>query len=650
MITIPRVLSEDLSNYNGELLSNEGRFQSRAHALPRTLAEWKRRREEIKAKIWELAGVRHDPSVDLDAKFLKKERCDGYTVQAVHYQTRPGIRATASLYVPDGDGPFPAVLNVHGHSSPGRRLCYIQARARMLARSGYVCLSVDTWGMGERSTEHEQFEYHGAMLGGGVFLLGETLLGCLLVDNMRSVDFLCSLPFVDASRLGVMGESGGGNQTMWVGAMDERLKAVLPVVSVGSFESYIGRSNCYCEVLPGAFREFEEDSVLALVAPRGLRMLNALQDSNPTFYVTEMMRMYRRAKEVFALYGAEQDISFAPFDTTHGFHPEMRESALGFMDYYLKGKGNGAARGEPSYATGEFHSLSAFAPGERPAGFGTISDHCTARFAALRARGPARRGDLAGEQAALSQILRLRPGDAELREATCLGAAGTPETKVTYRDMPPGGDRIAYREGVFEIGAAGASFTRWLIRDANGLAVPCLVRPAAVPGAVAHVLATPRGKQALAESARLSALLADPAACIVLVDLFATGENGYCELEPYLPPFHTVVRALMWLDRSLLGAWSSCYRLAAAFARTRLDASGVVFFGCGEAGVAAMAAAVLERDDAAPGAVAFEGEDVPESFAWAEGEKRPAPWRTHVELLRGFAEWGDVARIRASLP
>ena len=61
-------------------------------------------------------------------------------------------------------------------------------------------------------------------------------------------------------------------------------------------------------------------------------------------------------------------------------------------------------------------------------------------------------------------------------------------------------------------------------------------------------------------------------------------------------------------------------------------------------------AAVLERDDAAPGAVAFEGEDVPESFAWAEGEKRPAPWRTHVELLRGFAEWGDVARIRASLP
>ena len=75
----------------------------------------------------------------------------------------------------------------------------------------------------------------------------------------------------------LVGESGGGNQTMWVGAMDDRLKAVVPVVSVGNFETYICQSNCYCEVLPGALREFEEDAILSLVAPRHLKMLNALR-------------------------------------------------------------------------------------------------------------------------------------------------------------------------------------------------------------------------------------------------------------------------------------------------------------------------------------------------------------------------------------
>lgn len=645
MITIPRVLSEDLTEYNNELLRNEGRFLNRLHALPRTLEEWNRRREEIKAKIWELSGVTYDPSVALDFQCVKTVRFDGYTVRSVRYQTRPGIYATASLYVPDGDGPFPAVLNLHGHSREGRRLCYIQARGHSFAKNGYVCLSPDTWGMGERCSIQNEFEYHGSTLGGALILLGEAFLGALLVDNMRSVDLLSSLPFVDKDRLGVTGESGGGNQTMWVGAMDERLKAVMPVVSVGSFESYIMRSNCYCEVLPGAFQYFEEDSVLALVAPRALRMMNALQDSNPTFYVTEMMRNYRRAKDVFALYGHEQDISFAPFDTDHGYKPEMRETMLGFFDYYLKGIGNGNARRELPYETlAEFDELAVYAPGTRPAGTGTISEYLTSRFAKTRSK-ELKLGTLGEEQSEIRRIFNC--GDSNVSSITFLGTAGKSDTSFIRRNMPAFGARRKYFEGVYSIGEEGAAFSRWLIRNSKGIAVPCLVRDSAEPGAVTYILASGDGKDDLSKSAYLEKLLQEKSARIIIIDLFGTGENYCREIEPSLPPFHTVARALLWMGRTLLGEWINCYLDVSSFSRTQFGSGKVVFFGKGEAGVAAMAAAVLGRSQEASSE--FAGENVPESFAWYEGEVNPAKWRTLAEMVPYFAEWGDIRRIKDDL-
>src|SRR5690606_8902254 len=81
------------------------------------------------------------------------------------------------------------------------------------------------------SVAHQE-EYHGGNLGASLFNIGETLMGMQLTDNVRALDFLCSLPMVDTQRIGVTGASGGGNQSMWLAALDERIKAVVPVVSV----------------------------------------------------------------------------------------------------------------------------------------------------------------------------------------------------------------------------------------------------------------------------------------------------------------------------------------------------------------------------------------------------------------------------------
>src|SRR5207245_4301984 len=121
--------------------------------------------------------------------------------------------------------------------------------------------------------------YHGALLGAALWPAGLSLLGMQVYDNRRAVDYLVSRPEVDADKLGITGASGGGNQTMYAGALDERFRAVVPVCSVGTYQAYLHAACCVCEVLPGALRFAAEGDVIALVAPRALMVINATRDA-----------------------------------------------------------------------------------------------------------------------------------------------------------------------------------------------------------------------------------------------------------------------------------------------------------------------------------------------------------------------------------
>ena len=122
---------------------------------------------------------------------------------------------------------------------------------------------------------------------------------------------------------------------MWIAAMDERIKAAVPVVSAGTFESYIMGSPCICEVLPGGLTFTEEAGILALVAPRAIKMCNHQLDKNSAFYPSEMIRSYKNAHSIFEMYEAENNISYQVFDLPHGYHKEDRETMLGWFDLSL---------------------------------------------------------------------------------------------------------------------------------------------------------------------------------------------------------------------------------------------------------------------------------------------------------------------------
>ena len=319
--SLPAVLPKNHTDLIARKLRNEAvlKFEGLQFQLPDNLKDWETYRFLLKNEIIEKAGVDIDHSLPLNIKETGTIQMKGYTVKNIAFQTRPGVYATANLYIPDGKGPFPAVIKMLGHWSKGRldapTTVGPQVIGHSLALNGYVCLIIDPWGAGERTTTHGVFEYHGGNLGASLMDIGESLMGMQISDNIRGVDLLCSLPYVDSKNIGATGTSGGGNQTMWLAAIDERIKAAIPVVSVGTFESYVMRTNCICELLIDGLTFTEEAGVLALA--RAIMPCNHQKDPNPTFFPFEMLRSYNNAKKIFKMRGEEDNISYRIFDYPH---------------------------------------------------------------------------------------------------------------------------------------------------------------------------------------------------------------------------------------------------------------------------------------------------------------------------------------------
>jgi len=199
------------------------------------------------------------------------------------------------------------------------------------------------------------------------------------VDNPRLINLVFgktnriqqTRPEVNGEQIGVTGASGGGNQTMYAGAIDERLKCVVPVCSVGTYQAYLGAACCMCEVTPAALSYTEEAGVLSLVAPRGLMLINASRDSFQ-FSVGEAKKSLAAARKVFHLYGKEDHARHAVFESKHDYNQPMREAMYGWMTRHLKGEGDGSPIAEPKFETEEAEALRCF-PGEsRPDNFVTL--------------------------------------------------------------------------------------------------------------------------------------------------------------------------------------------------------------------------------------------------------------------------------------
>ena len=395
-----------------------------ADTPPATLAEWEQRRAELRRQLQAAWGEFPAEPCPLEPRVLGTLQRDGYRVEKVMFQTRPGIWMTANAYVPASAGKSPAVLVVHGHWRGAKQDPVVQARCLGLVKLGFFVLAVDAFGAGERGLGTALGEYHGEMVAATLLPVGLPLCGLQVYENRRAVDYLLTRPEVDGRQIGITGASGGGNQTMYAGAWDERFSAVVPVCSVGNYQAYLGAACCMCEVVPGALRFTEEGNVLGLTAPRALMVVNATRDA-VQFSVAEARKSLAWAQPIFGLYGQADHLKHAVFESPHDYNQAMRETMYGWMTQHLKGSGAGSPIPEPAVPTEDPESLRCFPGDTRPADFITIP-----QFAAAEGNRLVQRHAPPKDRSAMANAACRHPGRLEHLPIWRCSACGNPTALV----------------------------------------------------------------------------------------------------------------------------------------------------------------------------------------------------------------------------
>jgi dienelactone hydrolase len=306
--------------------------------------EWTATRAKLREQLVDMLGLSPMPEkTDLKATVTGKLDQPGFTVEKLHFQSRPGLYVTANLYLPKNlDKPAPAVLYVCGHSpvksrdgkvSYGNKTAH-QHHAAWFAQNGYVCLVTDTLQLGEIEGIHhgtyreKMWWWHSR---------GYTPEGVETWNNIRALDYLCSRPEVDKERLGVTGRSGGGAYSWFLGAMDDRIKAAVPVAGITDLRDHVIdgaiEGHCDCMYMFNTYR-WDFPMVSALMAPRALLLANT--DKDTIFPLDGVYRIHHQNELLYDRLGAGKNVGLVILEGGHKDTQEIQIPAFKWFNRHLK--------------------------------------------------------------------------------------------------------------------------------------------------------------------------------------------------------------------------------------------------------------------------------------------------------------------------
>ncbi len=295
--------------------------------------------EELRRAYQQLLGS-FPEKTPLNAKVTGVIDVDGYRIEKVVYESRPRFYVTANLYVPThGDPPYPGVLVPCGHSLAGKGYAAYQSIGILLAKNGFVALIYDPMGQGERQQLPDGPRHAGSrhkLLNVNSIPVGRNFVHYSAWDGVRSIDYLLSRPEVDRSKpVGVTGNSGGGGQTMFLMALDERVGPAGPSCHITALERnfVLGGAGDGCQSPPntGALG-FEHPDFFWLRAPKQSIILAAERDYKD---ITFTRKTFREVHQAFELLGQPDAADLFVYDDTHAFSKPRREAAVRWMRRWL---------------------------------------------------------------------------------------------------------------------------------------------------------------------------------------------------------------------------------------------------------------------------------------------------------------------------
>lgn len=335
----------------------------------RNLSEYATWKAELRGRLRHITGIDTMVSCPLEPRITERVSMDGYTRERIELQTEPGVIMPVYALIPENvhqqpaEEGLPVVITPHGHGSGGKFSPagrsdipaiksaierYNYDYAVRLVKQGVIVFAPDARGFGERrerpmqgDSESKFLHQSCSYLNHMAIPLGQTVTGMWVWDLMRLIDYITQRPECDSRRIGCLGLSGGGLQTLWLTALDDRVCAA--VVS-GYFYGYKEAllqlcENCSCNYVPRLWLLADMGDIGALIAPRPLFIETADGDPlNGPRGVANVIEQVEITRAAYALHGCEDNLVHHMFSCPQ--HRFSGERAIPTLVQWLKEERN----------------------------------------------------------------------------------------------------------------------------------------------------------------------------------------------------------------------------------------------------------------------------------------------------------------------
>jgi dienelactone hydrolase len=381
----PRSLVPNQANLGTLLPEVEQIAQTNPHAysyLSGRFPSFATFQSEARAKLLELLLYRPDP-VDPRPEVLERVDCGDYVREHVTFATSPATRVPAYVLVPKNlKVPAPAIVDLHSHGGmflfgkekvvdlgrnhaamvPYHNVNYEgRPTATALVRRGYVVITIDACMFGERRVmldadfklgwDRSRYSLSDvaklnqicrtkeSTIVKALTLAGATWPGLVFWDDVRTVDYLLTRPEVDPKRIGCQGVSMGGYRSLFLAALDTRIRAACVVGFMSTVRPMIHAhvdTHSFVHFLPALHRYLDWPDVASLTAPRSLMVLQCSRDQ--LFPLAGMKESIEKIATIFERAGVKEKFAGRFYDVPHQYTRAMQEDAFAWFDSRLSGE------------------------------------------------------------------------------------------------------------------------------------------------------------------------------------------------------------------------------------------------------------------------------------------------------------------------
>ena len=340
----------------------------------RNFKKWKK---AARAKVFECMMTPPKAAAAWDMEVLGEEQRDGYKAQKIAFNINAYSRITAYLLIPDGKGPFPTVNALHDHGAHlfigkekmirpfftpeeqdalakqalcqeilddadawAKQLYDNQYVGDYLAKHGYVVFSADAPMWGERGRKEGVDRNKYDLIAGNMMMLGRDLSAFMTYDDISSIEFLASLPMVDAKRIGCVGCSMGAYRSWMLSALSDRIKAGASICWMITTDAQLTRrfgrkeNGGFANCIPGLRQYLDYPHIASLACPKPMLFINGTKDK--LFPVPGVKDAFAEMHKVWKSQGADNLLDTELWEIPHSCGLKAQEKMLEFLDKNLK--------------------------------------------------------------------------------------------------------------------------------------------------------------------------------------------------------------------------------------------------------------------------------------------------------------------------